>query len=97
MSRPASSGASSASRAGRRRPSGRWPPTAGEKEGKTVTLEIRDGTAVNWDEMAVVGRIARPHGIRGQVIVNPETDFPEDRFQPRRNGCSSIAAVASNR
>ena len=26
--------------------------------------------------MAVVGRIARPHGIRGQVIVNPETDFP---------------------
>jgi len=35
---------------------------------------------VNWDEMAVVGRVARPHGIRGQIIVNPETDFPEDRF-----------------
>jgi 16S rRNA processing protein RimM len=35
---------------------------------------------VNWDEMAVVGRVARPHGIRGQVIVNPETDFPEERF-----------------
>jgi 16S rRNA processing protein RimM len=34
-----------------------------------------------WDEMVVVGRIARPHGIRGQVIVNPETDFPEQRFQ----------------
>jgi 16S rRNA processing protein RimM len=33
-----------------------------------------------WEDMAVVGRIARPHGIRGQVIVNPETDFPEDRF-----------------
>ena len=32
--------------------------------------------------MALVGRIARPHGIRGQVIVNPETDFPDDRFQP---------------
>lgn len=32
--------------------------------------------------MAVVGVIARPHGIRGQVIVNPETDFPEDRFRP---------------
>ena len=31
--------------------------------------------------MAVVGVIARPHGIRGQVIVNPETDFPEDRYQ----------------
>jgi len=35
---------------------------------------------VNWDEMAVVGVIARPHGIRGQVIVNPVTDFPEERF-----------------
>ena len=31
--------------------------------------------------MVVVGRIARPHGIRGQVIVNPETDFVEDRFR----------------
>jgi 16S rRNA processing protein RimM len=32
--------------------------------------------------MALVGRIARAHGIRGQVIVNAETDFPEERFQP---------------
>lgn len=32
--------------------------------------------------MAVVGRIARAHGIRGQVIVNLETDFPHERFQP---------------
>ena len=37
---------------------------------------------MNWSEMAVVGRIARAHGIRGQVIVDPETDFPEERFQP---------------
>jgi 16S rRNA processing protein RimM len=37
---------------------------------------------VNWDEMAVVGRIARAHGIRGQVIVNLETDYPRERFQP---------------
>jgi 16S rRNA processing protein RimM len=34
-----------------------------------------------WDEMAVVGRIARAHGIRGEVIVNPETDFPDRRFR----------------
>jgi 16S rRNA processing protein RimM len=34
-----------------------------------------------WDEMAVVGRVARPHGLRGQLIVNVETDFPEERFQ----------------
>ena len=29
-----------------------------------------------------VGRIARAHGNRGQVIVTPDTDFPETRFQP---------------
>jgi len=36
--------------------------------------------APDWDRMALVGRVARAHGIRGQVIVNPETDFPEERF-----------------
>jgi 16S rRNA processing protein RimM len=36
---------------------------------------------LNWDAMVLVGRIARPHGIRGQVIVNPETDFVENRFK----------------
>ena len=37
---------------------------------------------MNWADMVVVGRIARAHGIRGQVIVDPDTDFPEERFQP---------------
>ena len=32
--------------------------------------------------MVLVGRIARPHGLRGQVVVNPETDFAEARFAP---------------
>jgi 16S rRNA processing protein RimM len=32
--------------------------------------------------MAMVGRIARAHGIRGQVIVNLDTDFPGERFRP---------------
>src|SRR5258706_14114305 len=32
--------------------------------------------------MAGVGRIARAHGIRGQVIVSLDTDFPEERFRP---------------
>jgi 16S rRNA processing protein RimM len=36
---------------------------------------------MDWDAMALVGRIARAHGIRGQVIVNPETDFPDQRFR----------------
>ena len=30
--------------------------------------------------MVLVGRIARPHGHRGQVIVDPATDFPDERF-----------------
>jgi 16S rRNA processing protein RimM len=37
---------------------------------------------LDWDDMVVVGHIARAHGNRGQVIVNPETDFPEERFRP---------------
>ena len=34
----------------------------------------------SWDDMALVGRIARPHGLKGQVVINPETDFVEERF-----------------
>jgi 16S rRNA processing protein RimM len=30
--------------------------------------------------MVLVGRIARPHGLRGLVVINPETDFVEERF-----------------
>jgi len=36
----------------------------------------------SWDDMVLVGRIARPHGLRGHVFVNPETDFAEARFRP---------------
>ena len=38
--------------------------------------------SAKWEEMALVGRVARAHGIHGQVIVNPETDFPAERFRP---------------
>ena len=56
---------------------------------------------MKWSEMALVGRIARAHGIRGQVIVNPETDFPEERFQPgaelfiERNGIVEALHVST--
>jgi 16S rRNA processing protein RimM len=42
-----------------------------------VDLELNEA-------LLLVGRIARPHGIRGQVAVNPETDFMEDRFRVGR-------------
>lgn len=32
------------------------------------------------DDLLLVGRVARAHGNKGQVIVNPETDFPGERF-----------------
>ncbi len=37
-------------------------------------------TDAEWEDCAVVGRVARAHGNRGEVIVNPDTDFIEDRF-----------------
>ena len=56
-----------------------------------------------WDEMAVVGRIARAHGLRGQLIVNLETDFPGERFRPgaelfvRRSGAIEKLTITSVR
>ena len=53
--------------------------------------------------MAAVGRIARAHGIRGQVIVSLETDFPEERFRPgaelfiERNGAVQALTLTSVR
>jgi 16S rRNA processing protein RimM len=56
-----------------------------------------------FDEMVLVGRIARPHGLRGAVIVNSETDFPEQRFaigeelHAWRNGAHVTLRVAAMR
>jgi 16S rRNA processing protein RimM len=35
----------------------------------------------DWDDAVLIGVIARTHGNRGEVIVNAETDFPEERFR----------------
>lgn len=35
---------------------------------------------MSWDEMPTVGRVIRPHGNRGNVIVASETDFGDERF-----------------
>jgi 16S rRNA processing protein RimM len=39
---------------------------------------------VTADDLIRVGRVARAHGNRGQVIVNPETDFADERFRVGR-------------
>jgi 16S rRNA processing protein RimM len=35
----------------------------------------------DWDDMVLVGFIARTHGNRGEVILKSETDFPDERFR----------------
>ena len=60
--------------------------------------------SAKWQEMALVGTIARAHGIRGQVIVNADTDFAAERFQPgaqlfvrRANGTVEALVVTTVR
>jgi 16S rRNA processing protein RimM len=49
----------------------------------------------------VVGVIGRPHGVRGEVAVEPRTDEPDRRFAPgqqlRSEGSPRILTVASMR
>ena len=59
---------------------------------------------MNWDNGILVGVIARTHGNRGEVIVNPETDFTEERFRKgaqlwtrRRAGTPVMIEVVSMR
>ena len=34
-----------------------------------------------WDDMVLVGIVARVHGLRGHVVLNALTDFVEERFK----------------
>jgi 16S rRNA processing protein RimM len=44
-----------------------------------MSTDAADGPA---DVEVVVGRIGRPHGLRGEVTVDVRTDEPERRFAP---------------
>lgn len=50
---------------------------------------------MTWDTLIAVGRIVRPHGIRGQVVVASETDFGNERFRP--GAVMSIATAEGSR
>ena len=56
-----------------------------------------------WDQMVTVGRIIRPHGIKGAVVVAPESDFARERFQPgavvqwQRNGEAAPIRIVAGR
>jgi 16S rRNA processing protein RimM len=53
--------------------------------------------------MVLVGRVVRPHGNRGNVVVHPETDFGADRFRPgatvfwQRGGTTASVEVVESR
>lgn len=34
------------------------------------------------EELVQVGTIGKTHGLRGEVAINPDTDFPDTRFAP---------------
>jgi 16S rRNA processing protein RimM len=55
-----------------------------------VTAPVDRGA---WQEMAVVGIVARTHGLRGEVVINPATDFPQERF--RAGGTLFMARAGS--
>ena len=46
------------------------------------------------DGLVLVGVVARAHGLHGEVLVNLETDFPEERFRP---GAQLTARLAGGR
>ena len=52
---------------------------------------------MNWASMVLVGRIVRAHGLRGQVVIAPDTDFGEERFAPGskvwRSETSSLTVI----
>jgi 16S rRNA processing protein RimM len=37
-------------------------------------------SGLSWDDLILVGIVARTHGNKGEVIVNPHSDFVEERF-----------------
>lgn len=54
-------------------------------EDEPASRKVGDGLASRspgdgWDDLILVGVVARTHGHKGHVIVNPHTDFVEERF-----------------
>jgi 16S rRNA processing protein RimM len=46
-----------------------------------MTADGSEPDGAGWDDMVLVGIIARTHGNRGEVILNSLSDFPEVRFR----------------
>ncbi len=44
------------------------------------------------DQPVIVGEVVKPHGVKGELVVEPLTDFPAERFKPG----NVVETVASN-
>ena len=51
-------------------------------DSRGLPAEAGSHAVVVMDDLVLVGRVARAHGNKGQVIVNSDTDFPDQRFRP---------------
>ena len=61
-------------------PGPRPPPPPGAAAGPDGGVPLKDVMDA-WDDMVLVGRVARTHGLRGDVVIHPETDFVAERFR----------------
>ncbi len=50
---------------------------------------------MTWASMMLVGRVTRPHGLRGHMVVEPDTDFGAARFAPGAQVWREVAGEAS--
>ena len=48
--------------------------------GRYVRIDLLDANEVRYPVRVIVGRIGRPHGIRGEVVIGVRTDEPDLRF-----------------
>ena len=55
-------------------------PGGGSRDGPPMPRRKR-AAAPNGTSLILIGVVARTHGTSGQVIVNPHTDFVDERFQ----------------
>lgn len=55
---------------------------AGVERPGPAPSEARLPGGTDWEAMIPVGRVARPHGNAGRVVIDPDTDFADERFRP---------------
>lgn len=50
-----------------------------------------DPNQLSADKLLLVGKVIKPHGVRGEVLVKSFTDLPEIRFQPNEKFSTTLS------